>query len=608
MQQDNARNTVVFIVCAVALLILYQIFVLDPAARRRSAEVERAQAAAELQAPGTARSGPAVPAAAPSNVFVPRTQAQGASPRVPIDTPFLAGTLSLRGGRIDDLYLKQHRETLAEDSPNVELFRPEGAEHAYFAEFGWAGANIPGLPGDDTLWTRVSGDVLRPNSPVTLRYDNGAGLVFTRRIAVDDQYMFTVSDTVANTSGRPVELAAYGSVQRQGLPPGLANNMILHEGAVGVTSKTADGGGFRLQQLGFKKWREQGEVARPSEGGWFGITDKYWLAALIPDQTEQVRSNFRVTPTGSTEIYEAVFTGPLQQIAPGTQVTESTRLFAGAKRDETLDAYGERLGIPRFDDAIDWGSMFWWITRPVFELLEFFHRLVGNFGVAILLLTVTVKLIFFPLANKSFESMTKMKKLQPQMQALKEKHPDDPAKVQQGMLALYQAEKVNPVMGCLPMLVQIPVFYALYKALFVTIEMRHEPFVGFIKDLSARDPTVVWNLFGLIPWNVAETPLVGGLLAGALGIGVLALIYGLTMWLQQSMNPPAPDPVQQKIFQFFPILFTFIMAPFAAGLLIYWIWNNILTILQQYVIMRRFKVDNPIDGLLARLGGKPKPA
>lgn len=613
MQNENARNTVIFVVCAAAMLIFYQMFVLEPAGRQRQSEQQRAAAAAQIQ-PGTTRPG-AAPGAVASSVYVSRIQARGASARASIDTPFLAGTIALRGGRIDDLYLKQYRETTEPDSPNVELFRPQGARGAYFAQTGWAGANVPGLPGRDTVWTLADGDILRPGRPVTLRHANGAGLVFTRQIAVDDRYLFTITDTVANTSGAPVELAAYGSVQRHGLPPGLANNMILHEGAVGAVSKEATGGGFRLEQQSFKAWREKGEIANATTGGWLGVTDKYWLAALIPDQSEQVRANFRVTRAAAGDIYEAVFTAPVHRIAPGAQVSETTRLFAGAKRDEILDAYGKALNVPRFDDAIDWGNWFWWITRPIFGLLEFFYKLVGNFGVAILLLTVTVKAVFFPLANKSFESMTKMKKLQPQMQELKEKYPDEPAKVQQGMMALYQTEKVNPLMGCLPLLVQIPVFYALYKALFVTIEMRHAPFVGWIRDLSARDPTNVWNLFGLIPWNPADAPLVGGLIGVTaapvgftLAIGVLALIYGFTMWLQQSMNPPAPDPIQQKMFQLFPIIFTFIMAPFAAGLLIYWIWNNVLSIAQQYFIMRRFKVENPIDNLIARLSGRPKPA
>lgn len=594
MQTENARNTVVFIVCAAVFLIAYQFLVLEPQARKRQAETQRARVAAEAQ--GAAR--PAGPSAA---VYLPRQQAATASPRVRIDTPALAGSLSLRGGRIDDLFLKGYRETIAENSPNVELFRPEGAQHAYFAEFGWAGQNVAGLPGDTTVWTQTAGSTLAPNRPVTLRYDNGTGLMFTRQIAVDDRYVFTVSDTVANRGDQPVELAAYGSLQRQGLPPGLANNHILHEGAIGVL----DG---RLNQFKFKPWREDGEINKTSTGGWLGITDKYWLGALMPAQDKPIRAAFRVTPTGRTDVYEAVFTGAPVRLAPGTQTTVVTHLFAGAKRDEILDAYAEQLNLPKFDDAIDWGSWFWWITRPVFTVLEFFHGLVGNFGIAILLLTVTVKLIFFPLANKSFESMSKMKKLSPEMQRLKEKYPDDPAKQQQELLALYQREKVNPLMGCLPLLVQIPVFYALYKTLFVTIEMRHAPFFGWIRDLSDRDPTSVWTLFGLVDWNVAAVPLIGGFLNGPLHIGLWPLFYGLSMWLQTSMNPPAPDPMQQRIFQLFPIIFTFVMAPFAVGLIIYWTWNNFLTILQQYVIMHRFKVDNPIDSFIAKLTGKPAKA
>jgi YidC/Oxa1 family membrane protein insertase len=544
---------------------------------------------------------------APSSVLRADPGRRGQPPRADRHT---------RPGRRAGAARRSHRRPVPEavpraqepNSPNVELFRPEGAEHAYFAEFGWAGANIPGLPNGETLWRLQSGDRLSPGRPIVLTYDNGAGLVFTRRVEVDDRYMFTVTDTVANRSGAPVQLANYGSVQREGTPPGLANNMILHEGAIGVTSKEATGGGWLLNQIGFKKWRERGDVAQISKGGWFGITDKYWLAALVPNQGETVSSNFRVTPAAGTQVYEAVFTGPVRQLAAGQQTTASTRLFAGAKRDEILDDYSNALNIPRFDDAIDFGSMFWWITRPVFGLLEFFYHLTGSFGVAILLLTVTVKAIFFPLANKSFESMSKMKKLAPKMQELKEKYPDDPQRQQKELLGLYQTEKVNPLMGCLPILVQIPVFYALYKTLFVTIEMRHAPFFGWIKDLSARDPTSIWTGFGLFPWDVASTPLIGGFLDGPLHIGLWPLFYGLSMWLQQAMNPPAPDPVQQKIFQLFPIIFTFVMAPFAVGLIIYWTWNNLLTIAQQYVIMRKFKVDNPIDSLISRLTGKPKPS
>jgi YidC/Oxa1 family membrane protein insertase len=410
--------------------------------------------------------------------------------------------------------------------------------------------------------------------------------------------MFTIADTVANTGAAAVTLAPYGSVQRQGLPADIGKNSIVHEGAVGWL-------GNELRLIKFKKWSKDGGASYPTTGGWAGITDKYWLAALIPAQTEAVQSQFRVTKSGGFDIFEANYVGAARVIAPGRQVTETQRFFGGAKTVPVLKAYEDKLGVPRFDQAVDWG-MFWFFTRPLFQFLEFIHSHVGNFGVAILLLTVAVKVVFFPLANKSYESITKMKKVQPQIEALRAKYKDDATKQQTELMALYQKEKINPVTGCLPMLLQIPVFYALYKVLTVTIEMRHAPFFGFIQDLSARDPSTIWNLFGLIPWNPATLPVAGTLLDTSLHIGALALAYGVTMWLTTSMNPPAGDPVQQKIFQFMPLVFTFIMAPFAVGLLIYWTWSNILTIIQQYIIMRRFKVDNPIDSLIAKITGNPR--
>jgi YidC/Oxa1 family membrane protein insertase len=596
---DNSRNTIIFVVSAVLILILYQVFVLDPAAKRRQAEAELARPAATAAATPDGRSAPQI---SPVDQVVTRDEAAAASPRAPIATPSLSGSLALRGARIDDLYLTDYRQELAASSPPVELLRPEGAEHAWFAEFGWAGANLPGLPGGDTLWTVVEGSTLAPGKPLTLRYNNGQGLVFTRKIEVDDKYMFTVSDTVANLSAAPVTLASYASIQRQGLPQELGTNAIVHEGAVGMLGEEK----LELKLVKYKKWAKEGGPDVASKGGWVGITDKYWLAALIPEQSDRIKGEFRVTKVGATDVFEANFVSAAHQIAPGRQVTETTRFFAGAKTMPVLKGYEESLGAPRLVDAIDWGNL-WFFTKPIFQFLEYLHRHVGNFGVAILLLTVVVKLIFFPLANKSYESLSKMKKVQPQMEELRKKYKDDPAKQQQELLGLYQREKINPMMGCLPMLVQIPVFYALYKVLTVTLEMRHAPFFGWIQDLSARDPTTIWNLFGAIPYDPALVPLVGGwLVNGPLHLGAWAIIYGFTMWLTTAMNPPAPDPVQQRIFQLMPIMFTFIMAPFAAGLLIYWTWNNVLTIAQQYVIMRRYKVDNPIDDLLNRFRGKSK--
>jgi YidC/Oxa1 family membrane protein insertase len=591
MQDQNNRNTIIFVVSAVAILILYQVFVMGPQAKKRQAELAAHPAAAAQVVGGKA---------APSAIapVVSRQQAVSASPRVAIDTPSLTGSISLRGARIDDLYMKKYRETVSPSSPPVELLRPEGAEHAWFTEFGWTGSNLPGMPNAGTLWTLVSGDKLAPGAPVTLRYDNGAGLTFTRIISLDDKFMFTVADTVANTGTGTVTLAPYGSIQRQGLPPAHTQSGIVHEGAVGWLDS-------QLRLVKYKDWIKKGGPKLTSTGGWVGITDKYWLAALIPAQGEKVEGQFRVTKAGDVDIFEANYVGAARAIPAGRQVTETSHLFAGAKTVPVLKGYETALGVPHFDSAVDWG-MFWFFTRPLFTYLDFIFNHVGNFGIAILLLTVSIKLILFPLANKSYESMSKMKKVQPQIEALRAKYKDDAAKQQQELMALYAKEKINPVTGCLPMLATIPVFYALYKVLSVTIEMRHAPFFGWIQDLSARDPSSVWNLFGLIPWNPATAPMIGTFLDTNLHIGVLALAYGASMWLSTAMNPPAPDPTQQKIFQFMPIVFTFIMAPFAVGLLIYWTWSNILTVIQQYVIMRRFKVDNPIDRIIGKLTGNAK--
>jgi YidC/Oxa1 family membrane protein insertase len=598
--QEESRNTIIFLVCALALFVLYNFFVLEPASKRRQAEQQHAAAVAQAQGPAAR---PAAAVQAPTAMT--RQAALAASPRVPIATPSLKGSLSLKGARIDDLYLVQYRQSVDRNSPPVELLRPEGAPNAWFAEFGWTGANVPGLPTDQTVWTLAQGSTLSPGQPVVLTYANGQGLTFTRKIEVDDKFMFTVTDTVANAAGQPITIAPYGSVQRQGLPQtDSRGSSIVHEGAVGALGADKP----TLTLIKYKEWAKKGGGPEiPSKGGWVGITDKYWLAALAPNQDEHVTGQFRDTKTAGIDVFDANVVGAPRTIQPGQQTTETTHFFGGAKVVPVLADYEQRLGIPRFDDAVDWGHL-WFLTRPIFSFLLYLAQHVGSIGVAILLLTVTVRVVFFPLANKSYESMTKMKKVQPLVEEMRKKYKDDPAKQQQEMLALYQREKVNPLAGCLPILLQIPVFYALYKVLTVTIEMRQAPFLGWIKDLSARDPTTVWNLFGIIPWTPAHAPLVGGFLDTTLHIGVLPLLYGLTMWLTTSMNPPAPDPTQQRIFQLMPIIFTFIMAPFAVGLLIYWTWSNILTTLQQYVIMRRFKVDNPIDRLIGRLTGKPSPA
>jgi len=612
MQNDN-KNTLVFIVSAFAILLGYQFFVLGPNQKKMEAAA-RAKKAAEAQA-AVAPPGMTVgPDGSPQPIKLSRDVAKAASPRIAVDTPALAGSIALKGARIDDLWLKRYGQTAKKNAPPVELLRPTGAENAFFAEFGWAGANLSGLPDANTVWTALAGAVLRPGSPVVLTHDNGQGLIFTRTLSVDADAMFTVSDSVKNQGGQTLTLAPYASVQRWGIPTDLGKNHIVHEGGIGILGQD----GYELKQAKYQDWKKKKPLQEfSSKGGWTGITDKYWLAALIPSQDEAITARYKVTPVSGVDVYEANYTAAPRALAPGQTLTETTRLFAGAKTVPLLRQYEyagnapsgwafwdkRKADIPRFDDAVDWG-MFALITRPIFNVLEIFYKLVGNFGIAIMLLTVTLKLLLYPLADKSYESMAKMKKIAPEVEKLKAKNKDDPAKLQQETMALYAKEKINPFMGCVPMLIQIPVFYSLYKVLTVTIEMRHAPFFGWIQDLSARDPTTFMNLFGLIPWDPATAPLIGTFLSGPLHIGVWPLLYGFTMWLTTAMNPPAGDPMQQKIFQFFPLIFMFTLSQFAVGLVIYWCWSNVLTIIQQYIIMRRYKVDNPIDKIVARLTGK----
>jgi YidC/Oxa1 family membrane protein insertase len=592
MDNENSRNTIIFMVCAMGILLLYQVFVMNPEAKRHQAEA-RALAASQAQQHPQGLTG-----AAPLG-FAPVAKAAAASPRVKLDTPSLTGSINLRGGRIDDLYMKHYRQTIDPKSPLVELFRPEGAEHAWFAELAWSGQGAAGLPDGDTLWTAPAGATLTPTTPLVLTYTNGQGLTFTRTIAVDDDYMFTITDKAANGAATPVSLQTYGSVQQRGLPNDLANSGIVHEGAIGML----DG---KLELDKYKSWKKDAVIDRTSTGGWLGITQKYWLSALIPDQTTPIHAQMRVQPVAGVDAYEAGFIGPLQTVAPGASITQTTRLFAGAKVVPILRRYEAALGIPRFDQAIDWGHLFFF-TQPLFSLLMLLKGYVGNIGLAILAVTVLVKAVFFPLQNKSYESISKMKKVQPQIEEIKKKFEKDPAKLQQETMALYQREKINPLMGCLPMLIQIPVFFSLYKVLTVTIEMRQAPFYGWVHDLSLRDPTSIWTLFGLIPWDPSHLAVIGTYLDGPLHIGLWPLIYGFSMWLSQAMNPPQADPTQQRIFQLMPILFTFTLSQFTVGLIIYWCWSNLLSILQQYVIMHRFKVDNPIDTVINRFL-KPKTA
>ncbi|QUD87664.1 membrane protein insertase YidC [Phenylobacterium montanum] len=600
MDNESNRNTIIFVICAVVILGLYQFFYMGPQQKLRAQQQAQAAAAAaahKAAATPTSLTAPGAPGFAAK-------AAPAAAPRIKIDTPSLTGSLSLQGARIDDLALKHYHTDPNPKSPLVQLLRPGGAQPGWFVQTGWLPGSAPeALPNEDAItWTAPAGAVLTPQTPLVLTYDNGQGLKAVRTIAVDDNAMFTVTDQIANSTAQPLSIRSYGVVEQQGLPTtDLTNSNIVHEGAIGVLS------GDVLREAKYKDWKKKGFADLSSKGGWLGITEKYWLAALIPDQSLQFDAKFPVEQADGVDLYKSGYVGPVETVAAGQTLTRTTHVFAGAKTVPVLKAYSAKLGIPKFDSAVDWG-MFWFFTQPLFQLLEFLKGYIGNIGLSILALTVIVKAVFFPLANKSYESMSKMKKIQPLVEGLKKQYGDDQAKLQQETMALYQREKINPFMGCLPMLIQIPVFYSLYKVLTVTIEMRQAPFFGWIQDLSAKDPTTVWNLFGAIPWDPSHAPLIGTLLATSLHLGVWPLLYGFSMWLSQAMSPPAGvDPAQKMMFQLMPIMFTFIMAQFTVGLLIYWCWNNVLSILQQYVIMHRLKVENPIDSFFGAFA-KPRPA
>jgi YidC/Oxa1 family membrane protein insertase len=582
------KNVLLAIVLSAAILIAWTVFVQGPHMAEQQAQIEAQQAAQQAAQPAQTPPQPGQQAA-PQDTgrqVVSREAALQQSARVPIDSPRLKGSINLKGARLDDLILKDYRETVSPTSANIVLLSPRDTEHGYYADFGWfSESKDVKLPDKDTVW-QADSTALSPGQPATLSWDNGQGLTFTRKFEIDADYMFTVTDTVTNAGGAPIEIAPYGRVVRYGTPKDASQTYVLHEGPIGVL----DGS---LKEHSYGSTRDEAEdgakFTYSSTGGWMGITDKYWLVSQIPPQDEALTSNIFYDPKG--DFYQVEFASAKQPVPAGGSITRKQHLFAGAKVVNMLDDYGESLKVPLFDRAVDFG-WFFFLTKPLFVILDTIYRFVGNFGIAILCLTVLVKLAMFPLANKAYRSMSKMKILGPKMTELREKHGGDRAKLNQEMMELYKREKVNPAAGCLPILVQIPVFYALYKVLFVTIEMRHAPFFGWIRDLSAPDPTSILNLFGLIPWDyhvLFGIPLLGVLLH-FLSIGVWPLVMGVTMWLQMRLNPTPPDPVQARIFALMPIIFTFMLAPFSAGLVIYWAWNNTLSIAQQKFIMWRMGV------------------
>ncbi len=600
-EDTSNRNMILAIVISMAIFLPYQFFVLDPMQREQKAAI-LAERAAKAKAAGVATTpgGPVGAAAGP----VPRAAAVSVSPRVRFDAPGVDGSIALDGGRIDDLSLKRYRQTVEPGSPEVVFLNPEAAQGATYGVFGWtddAGA-VDIIP----RWSAADGAVLTQATPLTLTYDTGDGLVFTRTVTVDDNYLFTVTDAVANSSDTPRMLRNYGAVRRHGLPADLVNYQTLHEGFTGVI-------GGQLYELDYKPAEKgRGQDAEkllagvPSTGGWLGITDKYWLAAVIPDRAAQVTARYtaRPGPDGRT-LYEAGYIGAPVTIPANGQAQVTQHFFAGAKRVELLKAYQTQIGAQDLDKAVDWGN-FWFFTRPFFDVMNFFYKLVGNFGIAIMLTTVAVKALLFPIAYNSYKTMSKMQKLQPKLKELQARMGADQQKLQQEMIKLYAAEKVNPVTGCLPILLQIPVFYALYKVLLVTIEMRHQPFLGYIKDLAAPDPTSWINLFGILPFDApTQIPVLGFLIA----VGLMPVLYGASMWAVTAISPQQmTDPIQKRIFQLMPILFTFMFAGFAVGMVIYWVWSNVLTFAQQYAIMRSQGVETGLDKWLAKIMKKDAPA
>ena len=527
---------------------------------------------------GTAATPPADGAVATDLTVAPPAE----SPRLTIDTPQLSGSISLLGGRIDDLSLKNYLVKLGQPE-TVRLLSPAGKDNAYYAVFGWApagGLAAEDVPNARTEWTLSSGGTLSPDQPVVLIWNNGKGLRFTRTIAVDAEFMFSVTDAVTNDTAAEARLAPYGIIARHGLPTTLENIWVVHEGLIrrvdGKFEETDFGDVSGLPLV--EREAAQAELVEATTDGWIGFTDHYWMTVLVPEQNKRFTAVSKYT--ASSDIYQTEARREVMAVAPGTTVQSTTRLFAGAKEWEAIQTY-QADGVGGFIDSIDWG-WFYFLTKPIFSVLHWLHGVIGNMGLAIIALTFVLKLLVLPLAYKSYVSMARMKELQPEMEALKERAGEDKQKLQKEMMALYKEKKVNPAAGCLPIFIQIPIFFSLYKVIFVTIELRHAPFFGWLNDLSGPDTSTLFNLFGLLPWGAPEA---GSVLA-LIFIGVLPILLGITMWLQQKLNPAPADPTQQMIFAYMPWVFMFMLGSFASGLVVYWITNNLITFTQQYIIMR----------------------
>ncbi|MBB5575123.1 MULTISPECIES: membrane protein insertase YidC [Rhizobium] len=600
---ENNRNYFIAIALSVLIVLGWQFFYMNPRleAQRQAEQAAKLQQqtqqaqTTQTQAPaaGTTVNGsaPANGQTAPTTLDRNQSVAKTSSSRVIIDTPALAGSINLEGARFDDLQLKAYHETVDKSSPIITLFSPADTKDGYFTELGFIGSDVAGtVPGPSTVWTLASGDKLTEKTPVTLSYTNDKGVTFTRTISVDERYMFTITDKIANAGQAPVTLSTYGRVTRYNKPT-TPTAYVLHEGFIGVIG---DDGLIETKYTAAEK-----EAVNPAKatGGWLGITDKYWAATIVPPQSTAYDAHFSHFTDGQPR-YQADYKQDPVTIAPGQTQELKSLVFAGAKEVPVIDRYETSYSIPRFDRLIDWG-WFYFITKPMFKLMDFFFHFFGNFGVAILCTTIVVKALFFPLASKQYASMANMKRMQPKMEELKAKFGDDRMGLQQATMQLYKEEKINPIAGCWPVLLQIPIFFSLYKVIYITIEMRHAPFFGWIQDLSAPDPTSIVNLFGLLPFAAPTI----------LHLGVWPLIMGVTMFLQMRMNPTPPDPTQAMIFTWMPLVFMFMLSSFPAGLVIYWAWNNTLSVIQQSIIMKRHGVKVELfDNLKGLFKRKPAPS
>lgn len=552
MDKEERRNMILLVALSTLILLGWNYFFVDTAPSVPAAQ--------------TTLSSSTAPEAALAPTFLTKSDALKSPGRLIVDTPTLTGTIQLTGARFDDVTFKNYRESTDPNSPRVSILEPYGTEKAYYGEFGWVSSTKSvSLPDGNTIWT-ADHDRLTVDTPVTLSWENGQGLVFQQILSVDKEYLITVTQRVISRLDTSVQLQAYGLISRSSTPE-TADMMILHEGPVGYLNKS-------LIEEKYKDLKDKPKTL-DAVGGWMGITDKYWLVSMIPDQRQSLTARFRDTSVKGDDRYQTDYVLASQTLDAGAQIETITHFFVGPKLLDMLDGYEAQLGVEHFDKAVDFG-WFYFLTKPIFYILTKANDILGNFGLAIMLLTIVLKGLFFPLANKSFRSMARMKALQPEMEKLKALYGDDKIRMNQELMDLYKKQGANPMAGCLPMVIQIPVFFALYKVLYVSIEMRQAPFYGWVHDLSIPDPTSLFNLFGLIPWAPPSF----------LMIGLWPLAMGLTMILQQKLNPAPTDPIQAKIFMVMPFMFTFMFAQFPAGLLIYWTWNNILTMTQQWFLLK----------------------